>query len=215
MNPRVRTSLIFAATAAALCVVGVVALADPPEGDAEGPERSHQLLREYISLNMDLGRYALLNGDYETAAGTFLLVAELERPEPPPPPEAVEGPEREGRRHRGHRGPRRRGPEMQTEAYFMAAVATYLAGDHEGAIALAQSAQESLPERPRPAEGEAAEEGARGRGAREMRRPRTSFLQRFLDDPEGVAGRWADGVAGLQARLLEIEAELGDNVVVE
>lgn len=178
-----------------------------PEGPPEGAEGPGRLMHEYVRTHMEIGRYYLLSGDYEAAVDHFMVVAELEPPERPEPEQApgqaVEGRrgrhgERGERGRRGRRGPRR-AMQAHTQAYLLAAVATYLDGDGEGAIALAEAGKALAPEAPE-----------RGR----RRAPQGGqAIDRFLEDPDAFVERFAGGVSGLEERLLEIESELSDNAV--
>lgn len=179
-----------------------------PEGPPEGEDGPGRLTQEYLRTHMEIGRYYLLAGDYEAAVEHFMVVAEFEpaeRPERPERTEAVEGRRghrgergQQGRRgRRGHRGPGR-AVQARCQAYLMAAVATYLDGDGEAAVALAETGKGLIPEPP---------ENAR------RRRPRTGgqAIDRFLEDPNTFVERFAGGISGLEERLLEIEGELSDN----
>jgi hypothetical protein len=79
---------------------------------------------------------------------------------------------------------------LRGQAYLMAAVATYLAGDESGAVDLALEGQSWLPP---------------------FGDPERDPFQRFLDDPDAFCERFAGGAAGLESRLMELEAELEEN----
>lgn len=231
-----KTKMKLIALTSALLIGGLttslMAQPEPADGAPEGPTAEQQqrhLLREYLRTHMELGQYYLLAGDYESASAFFLTVAEFEVPERPDDEARAERrAQREERRAQrderradrdedgveedGRRGERRRGDQGRRQrhrrhnradamrarcnAYVMAATATWLSGDEAGAIAIAESAQALLPEQ---------DEGRRG--------PRMGRgIERFLQDPGAFAARFEGGPNGLEARLLEIEAELSNNV---
>ncbi|MCA9563755.1 MAG: hypothetical protein KC561_09715, partial [Myxococcales bacterium] len=180
------------------------------EGPAHGP-------MAYARVSMELGQYYLLSGEYSRAAELFLQAAQVERPEHPRAErrerqmerraERLEsdedgGPERGHRRHRGMRGRRGHGAGQMGEgrAYVMAAVATQLSGDPEGALVIAE---EGLAQCERCSEAADTEEGEG--------RPHRNPLNEFIEDPDGFSARFAGGVNALEERLLEIEAQLGES----
>ena len=76
----------------------------------------------------------------------------------------------------------------------MTIVTTYLLGETDTAIAMAEDLLAGVPE---------GDEEGRARGS--------NRLNRFLEDPEEFVSRAAAGVQELELRLLEIEGQLMDN----
>ena len=172
-----------------------------------GDLRGQNPLREYIRLNMELGQFYLMSGNYDLAAERFLTVTRFDIPDDRDRTQQIDqrrqdsNSAREGRFERRQRRAQRRHNPRQTQqkAFLHAAVATYLMGDTATALAIAQEGLSRLPE-----------EGAIEE-TRPHRRVDGARLQRFIENPEALAERVAPGPEGMEARLLEIEAELSEN----
>ena len=221
-------ALMALASLTALSFMAPPLSADPPAwevtedpGGQGGPEASmRSLLRESNRLHMELGRYYMMTGLYDIAIDHFLAIATLDVPE-----EALsERPRAAARLKHG-----------QARAFLMAALSTQLLGQTEDAVELALAGQAllaDLPERePRagrhrsgePGDGselrsDGADDDQRRRGRARHRRgnrqgPRhvAQSIERFLEDPAAAAQRFSDGVSGLEQRVLEIDAQLGNN----
>lgn len=202
MRKLLSMKLVLIACLAIGAVIAVPVLADPPT--AGPPGEGDSSMGQLVRLHMELGRFYLLDGEYEAAQNHFLAVTAIELPERGERPEIPAGVELpEGAETvdtpRGRRGPggnQQRGHRaegVQTQAYLMAAVSTYLMGDADAAMDLAQTGADMIPEPP----------GNRERGP--------CPLEEFIEDPGTFVERFESGAQGLEDRILEIEAELSDN----
>jgi hypothetical protein len=195
---------------------------------AERRGRGQHALREYVELNLDLGNYYMLAGDYQQASEHFLAVAELE-----PPARGVRG-ERAGRRGRHpaaaaaaeatadaavaaqpERGADRRADRRahrraeRAERFERRAEHVRLRAYTMAATALYLSgdvdgAMATAADGLALVDPTDVPEGAEGDDV-------MTPVERFIADPETFSARFASGPQALESRLLEIEARLGNN----
>ena len=201
MNKRIKYSLSALAAVGMLCTAAIPAMAQDRSDDRAPAIEAMQ----YVRIHLDLGRYYMIEGQYEQAREHFQAVVDFDVPTPElerltaEEREALDTDDRRRQHRRRHRA--RTGDRVDREALMMLIVTTHLLGDENGALAMAAEAHEE-------SQCGAEEEGD---GERRRRRPRSCAFERFIENPDEFAARFTGGPAELEERLLEIEAQLSNN----